>query len=228
MNARVIAAGGGGAAASRPLDERFASWLGDDGRMLYWPVALPETHPLRASCWEWITSVFRPLGIKRIEMWDDLRGHTAAELEQFDAVYIGGGNTYRLLHMLRETGFDNALQRWIERGRPMYGGSAGAAILGRDIGTVAHMDQNIAGITSLRGLDVLHGHAIWCHYEPQADDPRIAAYLGEHAIPVLAISERSGLVLEDGRLIALGHEPAVHFDGRRRTVVDVGQPVVVD
>ena len=76
MNARVIAAGGGGA-ASRPLDERFASWLGEDGRMLYRPIALPETHRLRASCWEWITSVFRPLGIERIEMWGDLHGHSA-------------------------------------------------------------------------------------------------------------------------------------------------------
>lgn len=226
-NARVIAAGGGGATASRPLDERFAAWLGPNGRILYWPFALPETHPLRASCFEWITSVFLPLGISRIDMWTEPHGHTEAELEEFDAIYIGGGNTYRLLHMLRESGFDHALLCWIQAGKPLYGGSAGAAILGSDIHTVAHGDQNLVGLEDVRALDVLHGHAIWCHYEPQGDDPRIAAYIAAYGTPVLAISERSGIVLEGGRLIALGHEPAIRFTAEGRTVVDVGQDVEV-
>ena len=224
MQPRVMAAGGGGAAASRPLDERFAAWIGSAGRLLYWPMALPEQHPLRASCFEWIHSVFEPLGIGRIEMWAEFRGHSEAELGQFDAIYIGGGNTYRLLHLLRESGYDRALLRCIQGGTAVYGGSAGAAILGHDIGTVAHMDENNVGLENLHGLNVLRGYAIWSHYEPR-DDDRIAAYLRDEGIPVLAISERAGVALEGRRLVALGYEPAIVFSAEGSTVVEPGGEV---
>lgn len=224
-NQRVIAAGGGGAEDERPLHDLFAAWLGPKSRVLYWPFALPETHPLRASCFAWISSIFQPLGISRLDMWTELQGHTEAELEHFDGIFIGGGNTYRLLHMLRESHFKSALLRWVQAGKPLYGGSAGAAILGTDIHTVAHMDQNLVGLEDARALDVLHGHAIWCHYELQHDDPRIAAYIEAYGSPVLALSERSGIVLENGRLSALGHEPVIRFTAEERTVVDVGQNV---
>ena len=226
MHARVIVAGGGGANDSRPLDERFAAWMGSQGRLLYWPMALPEAHPLRASCFDWICSVWEPLGINQIEMWTELRGHSEAELDGFDAIYIGGGNTYRLLHLLRESGFDRALLHYVKDGKAVYGGSAGAAILGRDIRTVDHMDENTIGLTDMRGLDVMHGYAIWCHYVPQ-DDARIATYIKAHTVPVLAISERAGVALEDGRLVALGYEPAIRFTAEERTVVDVGKDVDV-
>ncbi len=224
MHARVIVAGGGGVDDSRPLDEHFAAWTGRGGRMLYWPIALPEDHPLRASCFDWISSVFRPLGIDRIEMWTELHGHAEAELERFDSIYVGGGNTYRLLHLLRESGFDRALLRCIHGGKPVYGGSAGAAILGCDIRTVAHMDHNTVGLEDVRGFDVIQGYAIWCHYEPR-DHARIAAYIEAYAHPVLALSERAGVALEGGRLVALGYDPAIYFTAGGSTVVDVGQDV---
>jgi dipeptidase E len=219
MHPRVIAAGGGGAADSRPLDERFAAWTGSGGRMLYWPMALPDDHPLRAGCLDWINSVFRPLGIDRIEMWTEFHGHDPAELERFDSFYIGGGNTYRLLHLLRK-----ALLGCILSGKAVYGGSAGAAILGRDIGTVSHMDHNAVGLKDMHGLDVMQGYAIWCHYGPE-DDARIAAYIEDTGVPVLAISERAGVALEDGRLVALGYEPVMRFSQVEGTVVDVGTEV---
>ncbi len=223
-HARVIVAGGGGAAASRPLDERFAEWIGSHGRMLYWPMALPDDHPLRATCFDWICSVFQRLGVANIAMWTDFLGHSESELEHFEAIYIGGGNTYRLLHLLGESGFDQALLRGIRSGKAVYGGSAGAAILGRDIQTVAHMDQNLVGLNDQHGLDAMGGYAIWCHYEP-ADNTRIAAYIEANVVPVLAISERAGLVLEDGRLIASGYEPTICFTPAGRRVLGAGQDV---
>ena len=224
MDRRVIAAGGGGAAASRPLDELFAQWIGRDGRLLYWPMALPDDHPLRAGAFDWITSVFHPLGIRHITLWSQFHGHHEAELTQFDAMYLGGGNTFRLLHLLRTSGFDRALLRCIERGTPVYGGSAGGVILGRDIGTVAHMDPNTDGVTDLRGLNMLGGYAIWCHYTP-ADDAHIRAYVAACASGVLAISERAGVALEAGRVIARGYEPTIRFTPEERQNVAVGQPV---
>jgi dipeptidase E len=91
---------------------------------------------------QWITSIFAPFAIHRISMWIDMAGHHASELEEFDAVYIGGGNTYALLGELIASGFDRHLHMYANRGGIVYGGSAGAVVLGKDIRTISDMDRN--------------------------------------------------------------------------------------
>ena len=100
---KVALAGGGGTQDSRLLDEVFASWIGPQGTLLYLPVALRGIRSFQ-SCLEWITATFTPLNVNRITMWTDLSEHRAADLEEFDGVYIGGGNTYSLLAELLDSG----------------------------------------------------------------------------------------------------------------------------
>lgn len=207
---RVALAGGGGTDDSRLLDEVFAAWLCPRRRLVYWPIALRGIRPF-ASCLEWVSSTFAPLGITRITMWTDLTQHRADELEAFDGVYIGGGNTYALLAELRDSGFDRWLSAYVRRGHPVYGGSAGAAVLGRDIETVAQIDHNDVGLVDMRGLDLAEAHAVWVHYDLQ-DDDRIDAYVRQTGQSVLAISERSGIVIEGAVMRSVGFEPAYRYD----------------
>ena len=113
---KIALAGGGGANDSRLLDEAFAAWIGPEGKLLYWPLALRGVRPFQ-SCLEWITAAFAPWGVTRISMWTDLSEHRAGELDEFDAVYIGGGNTFALLAQLRESGFDRHLKAYARRGK---------------------------------------------------------------------------------------------------------------
>ena len=214
---KIILAGGGGASDSRPLDEIYSGWMGTRGRLLYWPIALRGIRTFE-SCFEWINSTFAPLGITDISMWTALSGHREGELDAFDAVYIGGGNTFSLLAELRESGFDSYLKSYATHGKPVYGGSAGAAVLGRDIRTVNHMDRNEVGITETMGLDLAKGHAIWPHYRSQ-DDDSIHSYVRQYGQPVLAISERSGIVIEGDKLRGVGFAAAMRFDGHGKTEV---------
>lgn len=207
---RIILGGGGGAEDERPLNETYATWIGPRGRVLYWPVALRGIRTFE-SCLEWISSSFEPLGITDIRMWAALSGHRESELDLFDGVYIGGGNTYSLLAELRESGFDRYLTSFARRGKAVYGGSAGAAVLGRDIRTVDHIDHNHVGLADMAGLDLAGGHAIWVHYTP-ADDLRIHAFVRRYRLPVLALSERAGLVIENSRIRSAGFEPVWRFD----------------
>jgi dipeptidase E len=209
---KIALGGGGGAQDSRLLDELFASWLGPQGRLLYWPIALRGIRTFQ-SCREWITATFAPWQVTRITMWTDLSQHQAAELDQFDGLYIGGGNTYSLLAELLETGFDRALAAYVAEGKPVYGGSAGAVVLGRDIGTVSHLDRNDVGLTQTKGMDLVNGRAIWVHYRPE-EDKLIEAYVQQHRQPVLALSERSGVAIEAGGLRAVGFEPVYRFDAQ--------------
>ncbi len=214
---KIALAGGGGAEDSRLLDEVFASWIGPRGRLLYWPIALRGLRPFQA-CFDWVKAIFVPLNITDITMWTDLAEHRAGDLEAFDAVYIGGGNTYSLLAQLAENGFDRSLKAYLAEGRAIYGGSAGAAVLGRDIQTVAHLDSNEIGLENTSGLNLADGHDIWVHYQAK-DDTLIEAYVREHQRPVLAISERAGIVIEAANIRAAGFEAAYRFDGRTKSEV---------
>ena len=188
---KIALGGGGGAADSRLLDEVFATWIRPEGKLLYLPCALRGIRPFE-SCLEWITATFAPLKITQITLWTDLSEHRSSELDEFDAVYIGGGNTFALLAELRKSGFQNHLTEYVRRGKAIYGGSAGAAVLGRDIRTVSYLDCNEVGLVETRGLDLAMGHAIWVHYQPQ-DDSLIDSYVRQYQQSVIALSERAGI-----------------------------------
>lgn len=217
LRMKVALSGGGGASDSRLPDEVFASWIGSQGKLLYLPCALRGIRPFE-SCLEWITATFAPLNINQITVWTDLSEHQASELDQFDAVYIGGGNTFALLAELRKSGFEYHLSEYARRGRAIYGGSAGAAVLGRDIRTVNYLDRNEIGLVETKGLDLAEGHAVWVHYQPQ-DDSLIDAYVRQCQHPVIALSERSGIVIENDVMRSVGFEPAYRFDGQGKIEV---------
>ena len=215
--ARIALAGGGGADDSRLLDEVFASWVGPQGRLLYLPIALRGMRSFEA-CSEWITITFAPLNITRIAMWTDLTEHQADELEGFDAIYIGGGNTYSLLAELIDSGFDRHLKAYAQSGGVIYGGSAGAIVLGKDIRTANSMDRNATGLSEVNCLNLANGHSIWPHYQLQMDK-LIEEFARNYRQPVLGIPERSGIVIESGRMRTVGLEPSYRFDGQGKSEV---------
>jgi dipeptidase E len=221
---RLILAGGGDAPDSHPLDALFAGWIGPGGRLLYLPVATGNPAGYRDDL-VWVSAIFRPLGVGAIEMWTTLAGRDAGHLTNFDGIYIGGGNTFHLLDLLRRTGFDRVLRDFIAAGGAVYGGSAGAIILGRDIGPAAHIDSNTAGVRNTHGLDLLGGYAVWCHYVADADDARIRAYVAATGFPVLALTERAGLRVEGPRILAAGYDPCVRYTAAGAHAVAVGEQV---
>lgn len=224
---RIIVAGGGNATDSLPLDELLARWTGKAGRLLYLPVALAGMGKSYADCLEWITSALNPRGIADITMWTDLSQFDYSDLNRFDAVYIGGGNTFTLLAQMRTTGFDKALTDFILRGGIVYGGSAGAIVLGHNILTCAHLDTNQTGLTEMGGLDVLNGTSIWCHYHP-TDDASIIEFVQRYNCAVLAIPERAGASFEGDQVTAFGYEPIRLFTVDDCQIINVGNGIVKD
>jgi dipeptidase E len=212
MQGKIVLAGGGNAQDSLPLDQIFASWLRPEQKLLYLPIALRGVRPF-SECLQWVRNTFAPLNLNTIEMWSDLSQHQASELSDFAAVYIGGGNTYALLEQCLESGFHRHLVEYVMSGGIIYGGSAGAAILGKDIRTVQHLDTNTVGLAETRGLNLAQDHAVWVHYRPQ-DDSMIFEAQRQHGNPILAISERAGVIVELSGVSSAGFEPAYRFDVR--------------
>ncbi len=209
---KLILGGGGSAADSLPLDQKLASWMGHGASLLYLPFALPDDHPLLPGCEDWIASVFMPLGINHIVTWyasDLLCSAHPRDLDAFDGVYIGGGNTFRLLDILRRTHLDRQLVNFAETGKPLSGGSAGTIVLGRDIGIAESFgDANDIGMRSTSGLDLHRDargtpHLVLPHFVEtwRADAERAA---DRAQIPIIAIAENAGLVIEDNSWAPFG------------------------
>lgn len=205
--AQLLLSGRGDSQDSHLLDQLLVH-LTTRGRMLYLPIAIDPQQTSYASCYQWIRSVFTPSGLD-ITMWDDISAKTIHDLRSFATLYIGGGNTFKLLHDLKQAQFDKTIQHFLQRGGIVYGGSAGAIVCGKDIST-ALFDPNDVGLEDTAGLDLLQGASVWCHYE-SAHDQHILSAVERLQQPIIALSEKTGLYMQNMLMLAVGFEPVVVF-----------------
>lgn len=218
----IFIAGGGDRADSLPLDRRMAEFVPRGRPILYLPLALDPERSSYSVAYAWARSVFDPLGVGEVVMWDTLRGKTLADLRPFAAIYIGGGNTYYLLQRIRAAGFDLALTAFAENGGIISGGSAGAIILGTTIDPAGSLgDRNDVGLEYTDGLDLLGGASVWPHFEA-AHAVTVARFVAERRHPVIALSERAGAVVREETLEAVGYDPVRLFHLRGSAVVPPG------
>lgn len=216
----IFLSGGGDRKHTEKFDALYTHELDKNMPLLYIPIAMEGTVSFR-ECEKWIKSVFEPLGFNKIEMWTDLNNKTLGDLSKFSALYIGGGNTFLLLNHIRRSGFSQLLEKFVEMGGIVYGGSAGAIILGEDIRTCAHLDENHIGLNEFGGLQLLQGLAVWCHYK-QEDDALIEQYIQANGFPVLALSEQTGTVIQQGTIQVTGTKPAFLFAENKKRILSSG------
>lgn len=218
---KLFLSGGGGKNDSKLLDEMFAKCL-DKKKILYIPIAMLQTEHSFAECHIWIKSVFKDFGISDITMWTDLSGKKYEDLSGFEAIYIGGGNTFKLMDDLKKSKFDKFLKIFFVNGGIIYGGSAGAIILGDDIGTSS--DNNDVGLKDLSGMKLLKGFSIWCHYKAEHDE-LLFDYVRNKKIPTIAIPEKSGIVFDEGKITIVGFESVFLFADNKKISFSPGSIV---
>ncbi len=144
--------GGGSADEEAEVLSAFARLIPTPGRVLYLPIAAEQVDQNQQEYREWIELALGAYGDFDIDLWSSLSARKPSELNKFEAVFIGGGNTFNLLHQLRRYNFDQAIKAFVGQRKPIYGGSAGAIVLGRSISTASHYDQNYVGLADLSGL----------------------------------------------------------------------------
>ncbi len=78
------------------------------------------------------------------------------KLPDFDLMYVCGGNTFKILHKLRETRLDVYITKQVEQGALYVGVSAGSIIAGPDIeiaGWGSEGDENEVNLQDLEGFN---------------------------------------------------------------------------
>jgi dipeptidase E len=203
---KLFLGGGGGGKDSIELDKKFIASLDLSKPLLYIPIATNTTKYPYSGCVAWLSSVLGPLGVTNIVMWteDDLKTKTENDFEQFGGVYIGGGNTFKLLKELKEFGTFEILRTLALKNIPIYGGSAGAIILARTIIPAMSADENKVGLTDFSALNLVKDFDVWCHYTP-SEDETIEKYMAEYDLrKIIAIPETAGLYVTEESIEAVG------------------------
>lgn len=95
---------------------------------------------------------------------------------ELDCIFIGGGNTFKTLQKLRETGADKIIKDYVlNKGVTYIGGSAGAHIACKSIEHIKQFDECPDDFSDFSGLGFFDGILI-CHYssarEPYAKKAR--------------------------------------------------------
>ena len=193
----LLLSGGGDSHCVVPLDELFISHIDLDKTVLYIPVAMEASVFSYEQCLDWFTSTYLPFGITNVEMCTDLC--LISSLHKYAAVFIGGGNTFKLLKAIKESRLDVRLTDYFNSGGFIYGGSAGAIIFGKTIKPALHADANNVGLEDLTGLNLVHGYDIWCHYSDKDND-----YIKDYDNDLYILYEESGLYIHNNKIDGIG------------------------
>jgi dipeptidase E len=138
-------------------------------------------------------------------------------IEETDAIFIGGGNTFRLLKALQDSNLLEPIRRCVREGTAYIGSSAGSNVAGPTIKTTKDMP-----IVQPRSFDSLGlvPFQISPHYldpDPaskhmgETQEERILQFLEENETPVVGMREGAWLLCEDGAVTLKGETGARIF-----------------
>lgn len=143
----------------------------------------------------------RELGFKTITDVDLRKENEESlkeKLEDFDVIFITGGNTFYLLKYVRESGFDKVIKSFLDRGGIYVGVSAGTLIACKDIsisGWSKEWDENTVGLKDLMGLGLVN-FIISPHYTPE-HEPIINENKHKVSYPIFALTDSQAILVED-------------------------------
>lgn len=133
-------------------------------------------------------------------------------LAQAPAIFTGGGNTFRLVKTLHETGRMEAIAQAVASGASYLGASAGTNIAAPTLSTTNDMPIVEPPSFTTLGLVPFQINPHYLDPTPKSThmgeirEERILQYLEEHETPVLGMREGTWLRCEDGRYFLEGME----------------------
>lgn len=158
---KIFLCGGGSGDVAKKSTLKFGSFIDKNKPLLYVPLAMENNR--YDSCLEWIKKEMSIINVTNIEMVTSAKDLSEKKLDNYCAIYIGGGNTYKLLKEIKESNSFKKIQQYINDDGIIFGGSAGAIIFGKDIDSCKTQDPNDVQLKETQGFDILSGSSLLCH-----------------------------------------------------------------
>jgi len=156
-------------------------------------------------------------------------------IEEAQALFIGGGNTFRLLKALYDHDLLAVIRRRVDQGMPFIGSSAGSIVACPTLKTTKDMP-----VVQPPSFDALHlvSFQISPHYldpDPtsqhmgETQEERIMQYLEENDRPVIGLREGTHLAVNEGIVVLHGNSTARIFRrGEQPVEVSAGTQLNAD
>jgi dipeptidase E len=179
------------------------AFLGTARRLAFVPFALLDREGYAARA----AARFQKEGVTVTAVTPDLAGRDV--LENAESVFVGGGNTFRLLDTLQKTALLHVLRDRAASGMPYLGASAGTNIAAPTIRTTNDMPIVQPASFDALGLVPFQINPHYVDADPasrhmgETREERLREYLEENEAPVLGLRE-GAWVRVDGERAALG------------------------
>lgn len=137
------------------------------------------------------------------------------DLSLYSAIFVGGGNTYKLLNDLKSSNGCNKIIDYLKNGGILCGSSAGAVICGKDIDIISSMDPNEVGLVDTKGLDLVEGISVFPHYtntKSSLTEEENIERMKKFTSSIVGFSETIG------RVIAIPEEDVVYCEDNKISV----------
>lgn len=169
--------------------------------ILYVPLAMVTEE--YDDCYEWFKSEIGNFGVTNFEMIKSSKELSEKDLSKYNSIFIGGGNTYKLLQELQKNSNMKKIRNYLKNDGIIYGGSAGAIIFGKDIDCCRLVDSKLEGDT--KGFDYLNGYSLLCHLSKsylKLNEKYLKEYCKENK--VLFLPEEDVLLITDKNIKFIG------------------------
>lgn len=192
-------------------EPNIREFLGKSARVLFVPYALADR------------DVYADTARKRFErMGYDLRsihqeGDAIRAVGDAETIFIGGGNTFRLLKTLYDENVISLIAQRVREGLPYIGSSAGTNMACPTIKTTN--DMPIVQPPSFNALGLINFQINPHYLDPDPNskhmgetrEERLRQYLEENEVPVIGLREGSSLDVKDSQVTLHGEKTARVF-----------------
>ncbi len=192
-------------------ESEIRSFLGDVKRVLFVPFALHDRDKYAATAQQ----RFAEMGYELSSV------HRAVAVTQAvndaEAVFIGGGNTFRLLKALYDFDLLGPIRERVAEGMPYIGSSAGSNVAGPTIRTTNDMPIVQPPSFAALGLVPFQINPHYLDPDPNSKhmgetrEERILQFLEENDTPVVCLREGAMLRIENGKIVLRGSSGARIF-----------------
>lgn len=192
----IIANGGSYWPQSQEIDRYFINQIDTNDKILFIPAATTRS---QESYFNFFRQAMSNYGLNNI-IWADLYQSWENEVKNAKVVYLAGGNTFKLIDILRSSGFDQFLCDF-QKDKIIVGNSAGSVVLGENILTTN--DEDIIGVKNYNGLKLLP-YSISPHYSADKSN-HLKKISQDFNLTILGIPEEGGIVLDKHGEKRIGH-----------------------
>ncbi len=211
---KLILNGGGVGKQVETSRQLLSNLIDHNKKILYIPFAWPD--PTYKGCLEFMTDELSDVEKSGIEMVTSPEKLINKNFNEYACLYIGGGNTYKLLNDLKVSGVFQKIKKYlIEDDGIVYGGSAGAIIFGRDLDSCNTDDENKVGLADNTGFNMINGYSLLCHFTSRENDRTELSknYLIQLSKmkPIYAIPEEDTIYVNNENIEFIGTRPYYEF-----------------